>query len=360
MTVSDVRLVQICKRYGNHPAVDHVDLFVESGTLVTLLGPSGCGKTTTLRLVAGLELPTSGKVLIAGQDVSHLPADARNIAMVFQSYALFPHLTVQQNIAYGLTVRRIRKREAHARANETMEMVGLKGLGDRFPAELSGGQQQRVAVARALILEPGVLLFDEPLSNLDARLRRQVRQEIRDLQQRLNLTVLYVTHDQNEALAISDRIVLMEAGKVAQDDAPRELFERPRNRFVAQFIGEANVLPAQIIWTTDRTRTAYLGLGTRATRFQFDPGTLPTHLDQSRWLVLRPEALRIHPGGSPAGHFPGRVRSSSYLGAFAEYVVETDAGEILVIQPSTANLHAAGAVVEIEVMLDAANLTFID
>lgn len=358
MSVGDVRLVQISKRYGNHPAVDNIDLFVASGTLVTLLGPSGCGKTTTLRLVAGLELPTSGKVLIAGQDVSHLPADARNIAMVFQSYALFPHLTVVQNIAYGLTVRGVRRREAHTRAHETMEMVGLKGLGERFPAELSGGQQQRVAVARALILEPAVLLFDEPLSNLDARLRRQVRQEIRDLQQRLNLTVLYVTHDQGEALAISDRVVLMEAGKVAQEDAPRELFERPRTRFVAEFIGEANVLPARALWTQDGT--AYLGLGARNTRLRLKPDTFSMNLDQSRWVVIRPEMLRIHDEFSSAGHIPGRVRSSSYLGAFVEYVIETDAGDILVIEPSTSDLHVAGTAVEVEITTDVGNLTFID
>ncbi|HXA69195.1 MAG TPA: ABC transporter ATP-binding protein, partial [Stellaceae bacterium] len=199
---ASVELRHIVKRYGPVAAVNDVSFAIEAGTLVTLLGPSGCGKTTTLRLIAGLETATSGQLLIGGSDVTSLSAADRDVSMVFQSYALFPHMTVLENVAYGPTVRGASKREAHALALEKLALVGLRDLGARLPSELSGGQQQRVAVARALVLEPRVLLFDEPLSNLDAKLRRRVREDIRELQQRLRLTVVYVTHDQQEALAV--------------------------------------------------------------------------------------------------------------------------------------------------------------
>ena len=223
-------------------AVNEVSFEIEAGNLVTLLGPSGCGKTTTLRMIAGLELPTSGRIFIGAQDVTSLPATARDVAMVFQSYALFPHMTVIENVAYGLTVSGVRRAEAHGRAEQALALVGLAGFGARLPSELSGGQQQRVAVARAVVLEPQVLLFDEPLSNLDAKLRRHVREEIRDLQQQLGITAVYVTHDQAEALAISDRVIVMSNAAIAQEGSPRELYEEPADRFVADFIGDANIV----------------------------------------------------------------------------------------------------------------------
>jgi iron(III) transport system ATP-binding protein len=232
----------VSKRYGATTAVKNVSLTVEAGTLATLLGPSGCGKTTTLRLIAGLETVTEGQILIGGNDVTRLPASERNVSMVFQSYALFPHMTALENVAYGLLVSRLPKARAWELATETLALVGLDGFGRRYPSELSGGQQQRVAVARALVLEPLVLLFDEPLCNLDAKLRRRVRDEIRELQSRLELTVVYVTHDQEEALAVSDQVIVMSNAVIAQSGSPRELYEQPASPFVANFIGEANLV----------------------------------------------------------------------------------------------------------------------
>src|SRR3982751_6303672 len=230
----------VTKRYGDVIAVNDVSFDIGAGTLVTLLGPSGCGKTTILRMLAGLELPSSGTIRIGGEDVTSRPAAERDVSMVFQSYALFPHMSVLENVRYGLVVSGKAKGPANEQARAALSTVGLKGLDARLPSELSGGQQQRVAVARALVLEPSVLLFDEPLSNLDARLRRQMREEIRDLQQRLSLTVVYVTHDQAEAMAVSDRIIVMNKAVIAQEGAPRELYEQPRDAFVAGFMGDAN------------------------------------------------------------------------------------------------------------------------
>src|SRR5437660_8951392 len=224
-----VELQSVVKRYGATTAVNNVSLTVAAGTLATLLGPSGCGKTTTLRLIAGLETVTAGRILIGGRDMTRLPASERNVSMVFQSYALFPHMTVLENVAYGPAVSGVPRKRARDMATEKLALVGLSGLDRRYPSELSGGQQQRVAVARALVLEPSVLLFDEPLSNLDAKLRRRVRDEIRELQLRLGLTVVYVTHDQQEALAVSDQIIVMDQAAIAQHGRPRDLYEEPSN-----------------------------------------------------------------------------------------------------------------------------------
>jgi len=238
----------VTKIYGKDVvAVDSINLNIEAGKLVTLLGPSGCGKTTTLRMIAGLEMASKGKIMIGGLDVTKLPATDRDVSMVFQSYALFPHMSVLENVSYGLNFSGFKKPEALERASAGLELVGLSGYGDRLPSELSGGQQQRVAVARALVLEPQVLLFDEPLSNLDAKLRRQVREEIREIQQNLGLTVIYVTHDQEEALAVSDEIVVMRNASIAQIGSPRQLYDAPANHFVADFIGEANLIPCEVI-----------------------------------------------------------------------------------------------------------------
>jgi iron(III) transport system ATP-binding protein len=227
---------QVSKRYGDERSplvVKGIDLVIDKGTLTTILGPSGCGKTTLLRMIAGLDPASAGQVFIDGQDVTHLGPAERNVSMVFQSYALFPHMTVADNVGYGLSVTGVARPEIERRTLAAMDSVGLSGYGQRLPSELSGGQQQRVAVARALVLEPSVMLFDEPLSNLDARLRRSMREEIRSLQQRLGLTVAYVTHDQSEALAVSDQIVVMDAGRIAQAGSPRQLYEHPCSEFVA-------------------------------------------------------------------------------------------------------------------------------
>ena len=241
MKAASIEFRDVSKRYGDVVAVRDISFTIAPGTLVTLLGPSGCGKTTILRLIAGLELPTTGTILIGGRDVSRTAASERDVSMVFQSYALFPHMTVLENVRYGLDVSRVAEGgRGRARARGARDRRPRRACDDRLPSELSGGQQQRVAVARALVLEPSVLLFDEPLSNLDARLRRQMREEIRELQQRLALTVVYVTHDQAEAMAVSDRIIVMNKAVIAQEGAPRELYEQPSDAFVAGFMGDAN------------------------------------------------------------------------------------------------------------------------
>ncbi len=241
-----IEFIDITKRYGilkSSPlAVKGISFTVPKGTLTTILGPSGCGKTTTLRMIAGLESPTSGQILIDGQDVTTLGPAQRNVSMMFQSYALFPHMSVLDNVAYGLKMSGVAKAEMTSRAVAALKNVGLLDFDDRLPSELSGGQQQRVALARALVIEPEVLLFDEPLSNLDAQLRRSMREEIRQLQQRLGLTVAYVTHDLMEALAISDQLVVMDHGVIAQMGSPRDVFENPKSDYVANFVGEAKLL----------------------------------------------------------------------------------------------------------------------
>ena len=242
MTTPAAELVGVSQRFGGFTAVDSIDLKIPRGRLTTLLGPSGCGKTTTLRMLAGYSAPTSGRILIDGDDATRTPPEKRNLGMVFQSYALFPHMTVADNVAYGPKMRGVPAAERRRRAGEALELVGLAHLGDRKPKQLSGGQQQRVALARAVAIRPWLLLLDEPLSNLDARLRVQMRAEIRRIQSETGLTVVLVTHDQDEALEMSDEMVLMRAGKIVQTGAPRDVFPAPADRFVAEFLGYENFL----------------------------------------------------------------------------------------------------------------------
>src|SRR5512136_1057502 len=231
---------------GEVTAVHDVNLDIEKGELVTLLGPSGCGKTTTLRMIAGFEFPTQGRITLDGREINSLPPHKREMSMVFQSYAIFPHLTVFENIAYGLNVQRLSKSVIKERVNKVLDLVHLEGYGNRAPTQLSGGQQQRVALARALIMEPKVLLMDEPLSNLDAKLREQMRTEIRRIQKRLGITSVYVTHDQVEAMTLSDQVVVMNQGRIEQIGAPSEVYRKPQTRFVADFIGRANFVQATV------------------------------------------------------------------------------------------------------------------
>ncbi|MFN0184613.1 MAG: ABC transporter ATP-binding protein [Aquabacterium sp.] len=322
---------QVRKRYGGEGspwAVDGIDLVVPRGTLTTILGPSGCGKTTTLRMIAGLEAPTAGTILIDGQDVTALGAAERNVSMVFQSYALFPHLDVLANVGYGLSVQGLPKTDVRQRALAALESVGLAGYDARQPSELSGGQQQRVAVARALVLEPSVMLFDEPLSNLDARLRRSMREEIRALQQRLKLTVAYVTHDQGEALAVSDQIIVMNSGRIAQAGAPRELYAMPRDEFVAGFMGEASMFDGR----SDGAGLVHLGpLVVR-----------PAHSGPAGpvRLAVRPEAWTLGESGAPG--LAATVLRCTYLGAWLELTLATELGEIFIISPSAEAAWQAG------------------
>jgi iron(III) transport system ATP-binding protein len=334
---AEVRLQQVAKRYGDVTAVKPLDLTIAPGTLVTLLGPSGCGKTTVLRMIAGLERVSEGRIFIGGEDVTELSAGERNVSMVFQSYALFPHMSVRDNVAFGLVSEGLAKRDAHARAEETLATVGLAGFGDRLPSEISGGQQQRVAVARALVLEPDVLLFDEPLSNLDARLRRSMREEIRALQQKLGLTVVYVTHDQSEALAVSDHIVVMKAAEIAQMGTPRQLYEAPESVFVATFMGEANRVAAMI--KDIQGDCAVVDFGGVALRLPAR-GLAAGPVD----LIIRPEAIRIVAAGS-ADSLPATVRTATYMGQHAEYNLDTPVGSLFAISPDPHRLRAPGEAV---------------
>ena len=330
----------ISKIYGvSVTAVDNISLEVAQGTLVTLLGPSGCGKTTTLRMIAGLETPTSGTIRIGGQDVTKLPATDRDVSMVFQSYALFPHMSVLENVSYGLKFSGFNKTETLKKALAGLDLVGLADYGPRLPSELSGGQQQRVAVARALVLEPQVLLFDEPLSNLDAKLRRQVREEIREIQQNLGLTVVYVTHDQEEALAVSDRIIVMNNATIAQDGTPRDLYEQPANMFVADFIGEANDLPCEI--TAVKNDQAEVRLGS----YQLQLPSRGLNKGLAR-LAVRPNRVIIGEAGT-ANSLSGKLIRLTYVGKHLEFTISTDFGEVFAISNDVDNMPEIGEVVSI-------------
>jgi iron(III) transport system ATP-binding protein len=336
---AEVRLHQVAKRYGAVTAVKPLDLVIPPGSLVTLLGPSGCGKTTLLRMIAGLERVSEGTIAIGGQNVTDLSAGERNVSMVFQSYALFPHLNVRDNVAYGLISSGLRKVAAHAQAEEALGKVGLQGYGLRLPAELSGGQQQRVAVARALVLEPDVLLFDEPLSNLDARLRRSLREEIRGLQQALGVTVVYVTHDQAEALAVSDLIVVMRAAEIAQIGTPRQLYEAPDNVFVATFMGEANHVRGTLAPETSEQGTITLAtLRMSVSHRQLPAGAVD--------VVIRPEAIRLVDVATP-GCLAATVRTATYMGAHAEYTLDTPIGPLFAIAPDAEAMRLTGSAVGI-------------
>ncbi|QGW81075.1 ABC transporter ATP-binding protein [Variovorax paradoxus] len=324
----------VTKRYGtdrNGPlAVKGISFEVPVGTLTTILGPSGCGKTTTLRMIAGLESPTSGSILMGGRDVTTLGPAERNVSMMFQSYALFPHMNVIENVGYGLRMSGVKKDETTVRARDALKGVGLVGFDERLPSELSGGQQQRVALARALVLEPAVLLFDEPLSNLDARLRREMREEIRALQQRLKLTVAYVTHDQSEALAVSDQIIVMDHGVIAQRGTPEQLYGRPESEFVAGFMGEAMVFPA--VAQADGSVT--FGPLRLQPRHAVAPGAVK--------VAVRPEAWNIGAAEAAQG-LPATLRKAAYLGSFYEYGFDTPIGPVFVVSTDLSRPLAAGA-----------------
>jgi len=330
MSSHGIEFRQVTKRYGDARSplvVKGIDLQVPKGTLTTILGPSGCGKTTSLRMIAGLESPTSGTILIDGQDVTTLGPAERNVSMVFQSYALFPHMNVIENVGYGLSVQGLSRDTTAQRARAAMELVGLAGFEQRLPSELSGGQQQRVAVARSLVLEPSVLLFDEPLSNLDARLRRSMREEIRALQQRLRLTVAYVTHDQSEALAVSDQIIVMDGGLIAQAGSPRQLYEQPATEFVAGFMGEAMRFEAVV----DAEGLVHLGSLRFAPLRRVTSGPVRVAVRPEAWQVAAVSAGSS--SDAPEGALPGTLRKMAYLGSFLELTVDTPLGEVFVISP---------------------------
>jgi iron(III) transport system ATP-binding protein len=333
---------------GEVRAVDQVNLDINRGDFVTLLGPSGCGKTTTLRLIAGFEFPTEGRIILDNQQINDLPPNRRDMAMVFQSYAIFPHLSVFDNIAYGLKIKKLPQQEIRRQVSEALELTELMGLENRAPNQLSGGQQQRVALARALVMQPKVLLFDEPLSNLDAKLRVQMRSEIRRIQQELGITSVYVTHDQDEAMVLSDQIVVMNAGRIQQVGTALEIYKRPANRFVADFIGRANFLPVTVLTQQeDRWLVKLLDvqLAVPATeRHDIQPGV-------EALLLARPESIRLRrPEDSPQCPLTGIIRRTAYLGSMAEFDIDL-AGhliEAVVYNPGLEDLYPVGANVCLE------------
>ncbi len=295
--VPDIRVTGLTKRYGAVTAVDAIDLEIGQGEFFTLLGPSGSGKTTTLRMVAGFERPDGGTIQLAGEDVSRLPPYERPVNTVFQDYALFPHMTVQENVEYGLMVKKVKKGDRRARAASALEMVRLDGFGGRKPSQLSGGQRQRVALARAIVNQPKVLLLDEPLGALDLKLRQQLQIELKQIQGELGMTFVYVTHDQEEALTMSDRIAVFNEGRIEQIGTPAEMYEHPRTEFVAGFIGTSNVLERG-----------------------------------DRRFTVRPEKIRVLPAEAPEGE-PGVVKAAVYLGAATRFTVELDdGGELVALQ----------------------------
>ena len=329
MKKSEVKFIDVTKKFNETIAVDNVSCSFEPGTLTTILGPSGCGKTTSLRLIAGLERATQGSIFIDDEDVTLLPATDRDVSMVFQSYALFPHMSVVENVSYGLKMINAPKEEYIQKSFETLKLVGLENYENRMPSELSGGQQQRVAVARAIVLEPKVLLFDEPLSNLDAKLRRQVREDIRELQQKLEVTTIYVTHDQEEALAISDKVIVMNNAIIAQEGTPKDLYNNPKTSFVANFIGDSNVVSAKIENKNGNFYNFILGDIRIKISSTYD-------LKDSASIAIRPEKIIIEKTNMD-NTIQSKIISASYVGNYYQYIVSSSIGELFVVSNETIN-----------------------
>jgi len=322
--VARVELKGVTKRFEDVVAVDKATFTVERGELFTLLGPSGCGKTTALRIVAGFELPDEGQVLFDGEDVTFRKPYERGCAMVFQNYALWPHMTVFDNVAYGLKMKKLPKEEVRRRVLKALEMVGLEGMEDRYPLQLSGGQQQRVALARALVVEPKVLLMDEPLSNLDAKLRLKMREELRKLQKRLGITTIYVTHDQEEAMSLSDRIAVMNRGRILQIGTPLEVYSKPANLFVATFIGRSSIIRGRV--KEVESGFAELSAGSRlrlkgVAAAELKPGSQAI-------AVVRPEDVSLNPLPG-ANEIEGVVELSMFLGSYKQLRVNVDGDRVV-------------------------------
>ncbi len=335
--------------YGANHILKNVGLSIRPGEFFAFLGPSGCGKTTLLRLIAGFNQADSGDVLLDGEDISRLPPWRRDVGMVFQSYALWPHMTVARNVAFGLEERRLGRAEITEKVGAALALVGLDAFADRYPSQLSGGQQQRVALARTIAIEPKVLLLDEPLSNLDAKMRVQVRRELRDLQQRLGLTTIFVTHDQEEANSICDRIAVLNEGAVQQVGTPMELYQHPANLFVAGFIGTANILSGHA--TTDGTGTSFAIIGSAKLPLRFG-----MKAPEGARLIFRPQHATLNPAGTPG--LAGRIVHREFLGAIVRYGVAIADSEVLVEAPfSSANrLVDIGSPVSVVIDIDNAQL----
>jgi len=339
-----IEFQEVCKRYGSLVANDALSLRVRQGELLTLLGPSGCGKTTALRCLTGQVRPDTGRIFLDGEDVTDLPTHRRELGMVFQNFALFPHMTVRANVDFPLMIRSVAPAERGSRAIEALRLVRLEGYQDHYPRQLSGGQQQRVGLARALVYRPKVLLLDEPLSNLDAKLREEMRFEIKDLITRLGITALYVTHDQAEALALSDRVAIMNRGRLEQVGTPEEIYEQPASRFVAEFIGLSNVVEgrvAEVLGTEMLVRVAGLAVRARAL-----PGAAPGH---AVLLFVRPSEVELLPVESTSGPnvFAARVQKATYLGDAMDYRLQMGDDFSLRAQTSGHPRYAPGAAVAV-------------
>jgi spermidine/putrescine ABC transporter ATP-binding subunit len=324
-----VRLENVVKRFGNLTVVDHVNIQTAPGEFLTLLGPSGSGKTTTLRMISGLEYPTEGEIYIDEQPVVNKPAYKRDLGMVFQNYALFPHMTVFDNIGFPMKMRGFPKDEINRKVHGILEIVHLAGFHERYPKQLSGGQQQRIALARALVFEPSVLLMDEPLGALDKKLREEMQLEVKQIQERVKITTIYVTHDQSEALTMSDRIALMNNGKIEQLGSPVDIYEKPASRFVADFIGESNFFEGVVVrkerdWVEVRTTK---GLSIRSRPKE------GVQKDQKINITLRPERIQIHPDPAiDSNQFVGKIKEVVYLGETIKYIVTLDTGDQVVVK----------------------------
>ncbi|MBU3109623.1 ABC transporter ATP-binding protein [Clostridium gasigenes] len=313
VNIKDITKIYVTPNGKEFKAVDNVSIEIKAGEFVTLLGPSGCGKTTTLRMIAGFEVSNEGEIYIGGDMVNNDTPDKRDTAMVFQSYALFPHLNIFDNISYGLKLKKMGKDDIKLKAKEIIDLVGLAGMESRYPNQLSGGQQQRVALARALVMEPGVLLFDEPLSNLDAKLRVQMRSEIRNIQQKVGITAIYVTHDQSEAMSLSDRIIIMNKGIIEQVGTPKEIYYSPATEFVADFIGEANFIGGEIVEVNGGK--AKVSVLDKFINTKYSGKKVAGDVCK---IVLRPESIII----GDDGNFEGKVISSTFMGAYQDYRIK--------------------------------------
>jgi ABC-type Fe3+/spermidine/putrescine transport system ATPase subunit len=346
-----VQFKGILKRFGQVTAVETMDFDIEEGSLVTLLGPSGCGKTTLLRMVAGLEAPTEGDILIRGKRINDTPIHKRNLGMIFQNYALFPHKTIFDNVAFGLKYRDVSKEEIRAKVTRALEMVRLPGVEARMPSQLSGGQQQRIAMARAIVIEPDVLLMDEPLSALDENLREEMRREVDNLQQMLGVTTIFVTHDQREALSMSDKILVMKDGRKQQEGGPEAVYNEPANHFVADFLGHSNFIPGEVVEIDDERVQVRIETGDllfAENKGGFSKGDAVEMIVRAQRFDAFPKAEFQATEGM--NHFEGRIKDRSYMGGEVSYFIEVgDDREIHIISMMRTRLYEVGEAVSVQV-----------
>jgi spermidine/putrescine ABC transporter ATP-binding subunit len=342
-----VSLENVSKYFGEVIAANKVNLNIKDGEFFTFLGPSGCGKTTTMRMIAGLEFPSDGKILYDEKDVTQLPSFKRNTGMVFQNYALWPHMKVRENVAYGLEVRKISKDEVDRRVQEVIDLVGLKGMGDRFPNQLSGGQQQRVALARVLVIEPDILLLDEPLSNLDAKLRVEMREEIKDIQRKLGITTIYVTHDQEEAMAVSDRIAIQNHGKIMQVGTPKEIYDKPENLFIATFIGKGALIEGMVEELGEYAKV------TIGESYLEGVNTGESELEDAEHVacVIRPESFFLEAPDESHNILEGIIEWSAFVGPLVEVKVKIGETSLMIDAPTNRE-YVAGETLKVYVSKD--------